>query len=177
MRETHFSRAPRWCVTASPRHVFARGEAGFRWSVKHGPFLPKSSVEEGFFVRLSPDFAVFDGGGEMRGADEALTKALASWTASLWEPKPQGRDCPLTVLYVDGHRKPVYARYRYSTSRRARKRGGVKPCLYQGKNRSRPIAEVGIARKPGRFLGHWLSGRGVVESLRCAQSACLAEHG
>jgi hypothetical protein len=43
------------------------------------------------------------------GADEALTQALASWTASLWEPKPQGSESPLPILYVDGHRKPVYA--------------------------------------------------------------------
>ena len=43
------------------------------------------------------------------GADEVLTQALASWTASLWKPKLQGRESPLPVLYVDGHRKPVYA--------------------------------------------------------------------
>jgi hypothetical protein len=43
------------------------------------------------------------------GADAPLTKALACWTASLWEPESQGRENPVPVFYVDGHRKPVYA--------------------------------------------------------------------
>lgn len=43
------------------------------------------------------------------GADAPLTKALARWTASLWEPGPQGRENPVPIFYVDGHRKPVYA--------------------------------------------------------------------
>ena len=43
------------------------------------------------------------------GADAPLTEALARWTASLWEPEPQGRENPVPVFYVDGHRKPVYA--------------------------------------------------------------------
>ena len=43
------------------------------------------------------------------GADEALTKALARWTASLWEPKQQRKDNLVPAFYVDGHRKPVYA--------------------------------------------------------------------
>ncbi len=43
------------------------------------------------------------------GADAPLTEALARWTASLWEPEPQGRESPAPVFYVDGHRKPVYA--------------------------------------------------------------------
>jgi hypothetical protein len=43
------------------------------------------------------------------GADAPLTEALARWTASLWEPEPQGRKSPVPVFYVDGHRKPVYA--------------------------------------------------------------------
>jgi hypothetical protein len=42
-------------------------------------------------------------------ADAPLTEALARWTASLWEPGPQGREKPVPVFYVDGHRKPVYA--------------------------------------------------------------------
>jgi len=43
------------------------------------------------------------------GADAPLTEALARWTASLWEPRLHGREDPLPVFYVDGHRKPVYA--------------------------------------------------------------------
>lgn len=43
------------------------------------------------------------------GADALLTEALARWTASLWEPEVQGREKPVPVFYVDGHRKPVYA--------------------------------------------------------------------
>jgi hypothetical protein len=43
------------------------------------------------------------------GADAPLTEALARWTASLWEPGSQGRENPVPVFYVDGHRKPVYA--------------------------------------------------------------------
>jgi hypothetical protein len=43
------------------------------------------------------------------GADVPLTEALARWTAALWQPKPQERENPAPVFYVDGHRKPVYA--------------------------------------------------------------------
>jgi len=43
------------------------------------------------------------------GADAPLTEALARWTASLWELEPQGKEKPVHVFYVDGHRKPVYA--------------------------------------------------------------------
>jgi hypothetical protein len=43
------------------------------------------------------------------GADVSLTKALACWTAALWQPKLQGKESPAPVFYVDGHRKPVYA--------------------------------------------------------------------
>jgi hypothetical protein len=43
------------------------------------------------------------------GADASLTEALARWTASLWEKDAQGRVCPASVFYVDGHRKPVHA--------------------------------------------------------------------
>ena len=42
------------------------------------------------------------------GGDEALTDALAGWTAKLWpleKPKP-GQPTP--TFYVDGHKKPVY---------------------------------------------------------------------
>jgi hypothetical protein len=41
------------------------------------------------------------------GADEALTTALASWTATLWKPRLRLADGPVPVFYVDGHRKPV----------------------------------------------------------------------
>jgi hypothetical protein len=43
------------------------------------------------------------------GVDTPLTEALARWTASLWEKGAQGRESSVPVLYVDGHRKPVYA--------------------------------------------------------------------
>jgi hypothetical protein len=43
------------------------------------------------------------------GGDALLTEALARWTASLWEVGPQGKENPVPVFYVDGHRKPVYA--------------------------------------------------------------------
>jgi hypothetical protein len=42
------------------------------------------------------------------GADEALTTALASWTATLWKPRLHLAEGPVPVFYVDGHRKPVY---------------------------------------------------------------------
>ena len=38
---------------------------------------------------------------------EALTTALGSWTAHLWEEGLQEETAP--CLYIDGHRKPVYA--------------------------------------------------------------------
>ena len=43
------------------------------------------------------------------GADEALTQALAKWTASLWVPRAQVADSPRPSFSIDGHRKPVYA--------------------------------------------------------------------
>jgi hypothetical protein len=43
------------------------------------------------------------------GADDFLTEAFARWTASLWEKDAAGREKPVPVFYVDGHRKPVYA--------------------------------------------------------------------
>ena len=43
------------------------------------------------------------------GTDALLTEALARWTASLWEPGSQGRENPVPVFSVDGHRKPVHA--------------------------------------------------------------------
>jgi hypothetical protein len=43
------------------------------------------------------------------GADETLTDALASWTASLWKSQPHLTDGRVPVFYIDGHRKPVYA--------------------------------------------------------------------
>jgi hypothetical protein len=41
--------------------------------------------------------------------DEALTGALAGWTASLWRPQQHMADGLAPVFYIDGHRKPVYA--------------------------------------------------------------------
>jgi hypothetical protein len=43
------------------------------------------------------------------GADEALTEALANWTATLWKPLPHLASGPVPVFYIDGHRKAVYA--------------------------------------------------------------------
>ena len=43
------------------------------------------------------------------GTDALLTEVLARWTASLWEPGPQGGENPVPVFYIDGHRKPVHA--------------------------------------------------------------------
>jgi hypothetical protein len=41
---------------------------------------------------------------------EALTSALGSWTTHLWETEHQdGREEAPPCLYIDGHRKPVYA--------------------------------------------------------------------
>jgi hypothetical protein len=42
------------------------------------------------------------------GADEALTTALARWTATLWKPRLPLAGSPVPVFYVDGHRKAVY---------------------------------------------------------------------
>lgn len=43
------------------------------------------------------------------GADDALTEALAIWTATLWKRPLHGADGPVPVFYIDGHRKAVYA--------------------------------------------------------------------
>lgn len=44
------------------------------------------------------------------GGAEALTDALAAWTATLWRPPLHRVDAsPPSFYYVDGHRKPVYA--------------------------------------------------------------------
>jgi hypothetical protein len=42
------------------------------------------------------------------GADEVLTEALASWTASLWKRQQAVEGSPSPVFYIDGHRKAVY---------------------------------------------------------------------
>jgi hypothetical protein len=43
---------------------------------------------------------------------EVLTTALGSWTTQLWETENQdGREEAAPCLYIDGHRKPVYADY------------------------------------------------------------------
>jgi hypothetical protein len=42
-------------------------------------------------------------------ANEALTEALASWTATLWSTRARVLDKPVPVFYIDGHRKAVYA--------------------------------------------------------------------
>jgi len=43
------------------------------------------------------------------GADAPLSEALARWTASLWKLGLRGKENPVPVFYIDGHRKPVYA--------------------------------------------------------------------
>jgi len=41
-------------------------------------------------------------------ADQALTKALARWTAALWKVKSRSQEASSPHFYVDGHRKAVY---------------------------------------------------------------------
>jgi hypothetical protein len=40
-------------------------------------------------------------------ADQALTQALARWTAAMWQVEERSREAS-SSFYVDGHRKPVY---------------------------------------------------------------------
>jgi hypothetical protein len=42
--------------------------------------------------------------------DQALTEALAHWTASLWHTEDGTPDTSSSHFYLDGHRKPVYVR-------------------------------------------------------------------
>jgi hypothetical protein len=42
------------------------------------------------------------------GAEDALTAALAMWTANLWKRQQSVKDGPAPVFYIDGHRKAVY---------------------------------------------------------------------
>ena len=41
-------------------------------------------------------------------ADQALTQALARWTAAVWQVEERSRGASSPCFYVDGHRKPVY---------------------------------------------------------------------
>src|SRR6266566_4804715 len=41
-------------------------------------------------------------------ADQALTEALARWTAAVWQGGERSREASSSSFYVDGHRKPVY---------------------------------------------------------------------
>jgi hypothetical protein len=41
-------------------------------------------------------------------ADQALTKALARWTTTLWQVKTRSQEASSPHFYVDGHRKAVY---------------------------------------------------------------------
>ncbi len=43
------------------------------------------------------------------GGAEALTNALAEWTAKLWQPALRPIKEPSPTYYVDGHRKPVHS--------------------------------------------------------------------
>jgi hypothetical protein len=42
------------------------------------------------------------------GGAEALTDALAQWTAQLWLPQTSQSSAPIVTYYIDGHRKPAY---------------------------------------------------------------------
>lgn len=42
-------------------------------------------------------------------ADEAFTAALAGWTSVLWQVKARSQGATSPHMYVDGHRKAVYA--------------------------------------------------------------------
>jgi hypothetical protein len=42
-------------------------------------------------------------------ADQALTDALARWTAAVWLMEERSPDAPSPQFYVDGHRKAVYS--------------------------------------------------------------------
>jgi hypothetical protein len=41
-------------------------------------------------------------------ADQALTEALARWTAAVWQVGARSGEASSPHFYVDGHRKPVY---------------------------------------------------------------------
>jgi hypothetical protein len=41
-------------------------------------------------------------------ADQALTEALARWTAAVWQGGERSREASFSSFYVDGHRKTVY---------------------------------------------------------------------
>jgi hypothetical protein len=41
-------------------------------------------------------------------ADQALTKALARWTTTLWQVKTRSQEAASPHFYVDGHRKAAY---------------------------------------------------------------------
>ncbi len=45
------------------------------------------------------------------GSADPLTDALATWTTTLWRPRPSPTsvDTPPPIFYIDGHRKPVYS--------------------------------------------------------------------
>jgi hypothetical protein len=42
-------------------------------------------------------------------ANQALTEALARWTAAVWQVGEKSREASSPHFYVDGHRKPVYS--------------------------------------------------------------------
>jgi len=42
-------------------------------------------------------------------ADQALTGALARWTAAVWQVEERSPDAPSPHFYVDGHRRAVYS--------------------------------------------------------------------
>ena len=43
-------------------------------------------------------------------ADQALTKALARWTTTLWQVETRSQEASSPHFYVDGHRKAVYTK-------------------------------------------------------------------
>lgn len=75
-----------------------RGYMGQELALLTGRARPYSYRHtERFLLRLSQ----LDG-------DQALTEALARWTASLWHGANAAQDSPFPYFYLDGHRKPVY---------------------------------------------------------------------
>ena len=43
-------------------------------------------------------------------ADQALTKALARWTTTLWQVETRSQEVSSPHFYIDGHRKAVYTK-------------------------------------------------------------------
>src|SRR5215472_14216951 len=62
-----------------------------------GEAIPSPTVTERFLAQVA-----------RAGGDEALTDALAAWTATLWPSAASEPGQPPPAFYLDGHKKPVY---------------------------------------------------------------------